>query len=151
MLPAPSAARRAVVRASTLALLGALGTTACTGLVAGPETSAVAPVSVSRDSAWVRARRAAQAEAFTLDLTDSLNGRIVGTRYPASKAQLGSSAACRVRLALQIQGDRNQAQVATNSRWLAPEQMEDKAPKVCEQERVEVLTRVAQTIAPPAQ
>lgn len=136
-------------RAKSLALLGALGITACTGLVAGPETNAVAPVPVSRDSAWVRARRAAQAEAFTVDLADSLSGRIVATRYPGSKAQLGSPTACRVRLALQIRGDGSQTQVATNSRWLAPEQMEEQAPKVCEQERADVLSRVSQTIAPP--
>lgn len=135
-----------------LLLLSALSTaTACTGLVAGPEASAVAPVTASRDSAYVRARRAVQAEAFTLDIADSLGGRITGTRYASSNAHIGSSAACRVRLALQIQGDSKAAQVATTSRWLAPEPMKAQAPEVCEKERVEVLTRVAQTIEPPAQ
>jgi hypothetical protein len=133
-------------------LLGTLLTaTACTGLVAGPEASAVAPVAVSRDSAYVRARRAVQAEAFTLDITDSLGGRLIGTRYASSNAKIGSSAACRVRLALQIQGDNERSQVATTSSWLAPEPMQEQAPTVCEKERAEVLTRVTQTIEPPAQ
>jgi hypothetical protein len=54
------------------------------------------------------------------------------------------------RRALQIQGDKSRSQVATTSRWLAPEQMVDKAPKVCEEERTDVLTRLAQTIEPPS-
>ncbi len=133
-------------------LLSVLSTaTACTGLVAGPEATAVAPVTASRDPAYVRARRAVQAEAFTVDIADSLGGRITGTRYASSNAQIGSSGACRVRLVLQIQGNNESAQVATTSRWLAPEPMEEKAPTVCEQERADVLTRVTQTIEPPAQ
>lgn len=123
----------------------------CTGLVAGPETSAVNPVSASRDSAYVRARRAAQAEAFTVDLADSAGGRIIATRYPVSNAQLGSAEACRVRLALQIEADDKGTEVATTSRWIAPHQMENKAPQVCEQERTDVLARIAQTIEPAAQ
>jgi hypothetical protein len=122
--------------------------TACTGLVAGPETAAVAPVRASRDSVYGRARRAVQTEAFTLDIADSLGGRITGTRYASSSAQMGSSAACRVHLALQIQGDPERAQVAATSRWLAPEPMEALAPEVCEKERTDVLARVSQTIEP---
>jgi hypothetical protein len=133
-------------------LLSALSTaTGCTGLVAGPEANAVAPVAASRDSAYVRARRAVQAEAFTVDIADSLGGRLTGTRYTSSNAKIGSSAACRVLLRLRIQGDNQQAQVATTSRWLAPEPMEEQAATVCEKERGDVLTRVAQTIEPPAQ
>ena len=138
-------------RASALFLAALSSASACTGLVAGPEATATAPVMASRDSAYVRARRAVQAEAFTVDIADSVGGRITGTRYPSSNAQIGSSAACRVRLALQIQGDGERAQVATMSRWLAPEPMEQQASTVCEKERVEVLTRVTQTIEPPAQ
>jgi hypothetical protein len=123
----------------------------CTGLVAGPESSAVNPVSASRDSAYVRARRATQAEAFTVDLADSAGGRIAGTRYPGSKAPLGSAEACRVRLALQIEGNGQGTQVATTSRWIAPQQMQSKAPDVCERERSDVLARIAQTIEPPSQ
>lgn len=123
--------------------------TACTGLVAGPETTATAPVTVSRDSAYVRARRAVTAEAFTVDIADSLGGRITGTRYASSNARLGSQAACRVRLALQVRGDRQGGEVATTSRWLAPKPMEEKAATVCEKERNDVLTRVNQTIEPP--
>ncbi|MEA2725483.1 MAG: hypothetical protein QOH59_3254 [Gemmatimonadales bacterium] len=125
--------------------------TACTGLVAGPESTAAAPVTVSRDSAYVRARRAVQAEAFTVDKVDSAAGLITGTRYASSSARLGSSAACRVRLALQVQGNNQGAQVATTSSWVAPEPMEEQAATVCEQERREVLARVSQTIEPPAQ
>ena len=124
---------------------------ACTGLVAGPEATAIAPVTASRDAAYVRARRAMQAEAFTVDVADSLGGRITGTRYTSSNAQIGSSAACRVGLALQVEGDSEKAQVATTSRWLAPEPMEEQAPTVCEKERIEVLTRLTQTIEPPPQ
>lgn len=135
-----------------LLLLTVLATaSACTGLVAGPEATAIAPVTASRDSAYVRARRAVQAEAFTVDVADSLGGRITGTRYASSNAQIGSSAACRVRLALQVEGDSQKAQVATTSRWLAPEPMEKQAPTVCEKERTEVLTRLTETIEPPPQ
>ena len=125
--------------------------TACTGLVAGPESSAVTPVSASRDSAYVRARRAMQAEAFTVDIADSLAGRITATRYNSSNAQLGTSPACRVRVALDIQGNAQSAQVSTTSRWLAPEPMLEQARDVCEKERTDVLARVSQTIEPAVQ
>ncbi|MGZ8392319.1 MAG: hypothetical protein ACXWWK_05730 [Gemmatimonadales bacterium] len=125
--------------------------TGCTGLVAGPETTATAPVTVSRDSAYIRARRAVQAEAFTVDKVDSVAGLITGTRYASSNARIGSSGACRVRLTLQVEGDSEGARVATTSSWLAPEPMEEQAATVCEKERGEVLTRVKQTIEPPAQ
>jgi len=124
---------------------------ACTGLVAGPEASAIAPVTASRDSAYARARRAVQAESFTLDIADSLGGRLTGTRYASSNAQIGSAAACRVRLELEITGDKGRAQVASASQWLAPEPMIEQAPKVCEKERTEVLARVTETIEPPPQ
>ena len=85
----------------SLMLLGlTVATGGCTGLVAGPETSNVTPVPASRDSAYVRARRALQGDNFTLDVTDS-------TR------------------------------------------MSDKAPKVCEQERSQVLERTVAVIVPP--
>lgn len=140
------------MRRQAVLLLCALSAgTACTGLVAGPEWGAVTPVSASRDSAYVRARRAMQAESFTVDVADSLAGHITATRYASSNAKLGTSTACRVRLALAIDGDREKAQVSTTSRWLAPEPMEEGASTVCEKERAEVLTRVAQTIEPPVQ
>jgi hypothetical protein len=139
------------VKARALLLTVLSSATACTGLVAGPEATAIASVTVSRDSAYARARRAVQAEAFTVDIADSLGGHIAGIRYPSSNAQIGSSAAWRVRLALQVQGDSERAQVATTSSWLAPEPMAEQAPTVCEKERAEVLTRVTQTIEPSAQ
>ncbi len=139
------------MRRSDFLVFGTLSlATACTGLVAGPEATATAPVTASRDSAYVRARRAVTAESFTVDMADSTAGLITGTRYPSSNAPLGSSAACRVRLALQVHGDREGTQVATTSRWLAPQPMAEKAATVCEQERGNVLTRVNQTIEPPA-
>jgi hypothetical protein len=137
-----------ILLATLCALTGVIG---CTGLVAGPETSAATPVPVSRDSAWVRARRATAAEALTVDLADSLGGRIVGTRYSDPKAKLGSAGWCRLRLTLHVEGDKSQSELGTTSRWLAPEQMADKAPTVCEQERTAVLARITQTVSPPAQ
>jgi hypothetical protein len=123
---------------------------ACSGLVAGPEASNVTPVPASRDSAYVRARRALTTEAFTLDVIDSTGGHITGMRYPSSTAQMGSAAACRVALSLQVKGDAQAAELASTSRWIAPEPMLDKAPAVCEQERTAVLARIAEVVAPPA-
>jgi hypothetical protein len=130
-----------------LALTAAIG--GCTGLVAGPETSSVTPVPASRDSAYVRARRALQGESFTMDVTDSAGGQLIGTRWPSSSAQQGSQAACHVKLALQIRGDGNRAEVSSTSRWISPGGMSDKAPKVCEQERSQVLERTVAVIDPP--
>jgi hypothetical protein len=150
-MPRPRASVPAGVPGTTaLVLLSAgLATSACTGLVAGPESSTQTPVPVSRDSAYVRARRAVTTEAFTLDVVDSLGGRLVGTRYPSSSARLGSAASCRVRLALAIEGNEQQAELGATSRWLAPQGMSDKAPQVCERERTDVLQRIAETVAPP--
>ena len=128
---------------------GALSLGACTGLVAGPESSQVTPVSASRDSAYARARRAMQAETFTVDVADSVGGHIVATRYAGSSAKLGSPTACRLRVALDLQGSSDAVQVATTSRWLAPQPMQQQAPDLCEKERTDVLARVVQTIEPP--
>jgi hypothetical protein len=125
-------------------------TAACTGLVAGPEQNSVTPVPASRDSAYVRARRALQGESFTMDVTDSVGGRLIGTRWPSASAQQGSSAACHVSLALSIRGDATRSEVSSTSRWVAPGGMSDQAPKVCEQERAEVLERTVQVLVPPA-
>lgn len=133
-----------------LFLLLAPGLGACSGLVAGPESRSVTPVPASRDSAYVRSRRALQGESFTLDVVDSAGGRLSGTRWPSASAQQGSSAACHVTVALQIQGNDNSAEVTSTSRWVAPGGMSDKAPKVCEEERSQVLNRTAQVLAPPA-
>jgi hypothetical protein len=126
-----------------------IGTPACSGLVAGPESSSVMPVPASRDSAYVRARRAMQGESFTLDVVDSTGGRLTGTRWPSASAHQGTSAACHVTVALQIHGDDNSAEVASTSRWVAPGGMSDKAPTVCEEERRQVLDRTAQVLVPP--
>lgn len=120
----------------------------CNGLQAGPETSSVTPVPASRDSAFIRARRALQGESFTLDLVDSTGGRLSGTRWPGSNAQLGTSTACHVNVALKIRGDANTSEVASTSRWIAPSSMSEKAPKVCEQERSQVLDRTNQVLVP---
>jgi len=124
-------------------------TIACTGRVAGPEQSSVTPVPASRDSAWARARRALQGESFTMDVTDSAAGRLIGTRWPSTSAQQGTSQACHVSLAFAIRGDGTRSEVSSTSRWLAPGGMRDKAPKVCEQERAEVLERTVQVLVPP--
>ena len=120
---------------------------ACTGLAAGPEVSAVTPVPTSRDSAWVRAKRALTAEVFTLDVQDSVAGRITAMRYPSSSAKVGTVAACRVQLALTFEGSRDSASVASASRWIAPEAMADR-PDLCEQDRRETLDRILLVVAP---
>lgn len=122
---------------------------ACTGLVAGPESGSVTPVPASRDSAYVRARRGLQSEAFTMDVVDSTGGRLSGTRWPSSTAKPVSSEACHVSLTLKIEGSDTRSEVASTSRWIAPGRMSDKAPEVCEHERTAVLERIAQTLVPP--
>ena len=126
-----------------------LGTGGCTGWVAGPESSSVTPVPAPRDSAYARARRALQGESFTMDVVDSAGGRLTGTRWPGSNAQLGTATACHVTLALEIRGDATRSQVASTSHWVAPGKMSDKARTVCEQERTEVLERTNQVLVPP--
>jgi hypothetical protein len=138
------------VTALAAGLLLLLATGACTGLIAGPESSSVSPIPASRDSAYVRARRALQGESFTLDMVDSAGGRITGTRWPSADAQQGTSTACHVTLALQIRGDATGSEVASTSRWVAPGGMSDKAPTVCEQERSDVLERTNQVLEPPS-
>ena len=69
-----------------LLLLLSSGIGACTGLIAGPESSSVTPIPASRDSAYVRARRALQGESFTMDLVDSTRGLLTGTRWPSASA-----------------------------------------------------------------
>lgn len=121
---------------------------ACTGLVAGPESSSMIAVPASRDSAYVRAKRALQGESFTLDVADSTGGVLTATRWPSSSAQQGSSAACHVSLSLQVRGDASRSEVASTSRWIAPAGMMNAAPRVCEQERSQVLERTAQVLVP---
>ena len=132
----------------SLLLLLASGFGACSGLVAGPESTSVTPVPASRDSAYVRARRAMQGESFTLDVVDSAGGRLTGTRWPSASARQGTSAACHVTVALLIQGDNSRSEVASTSRWVASGGMSDKAPTVCEEERRQVLDRTAQVLVP---
>jgi hypothetical protein len=138
-------ARPALVLPFALALLGG----GCTGLVAGPEVAATTPVPASRDSAYVRARRGLTAESFTMDVVDSSYGRLTGTRYPSSNAQMGTGPRCRVVLAMDVSGGADAGEVSTTSRWVAPKQMADKATQVCEQERRDVLQRLTETLVPP--
>lgn len=139
---------RGYARLIAIAAAGFLATD-CTGLAAGPESSAQTPVPVSRDSAWARARRALSSEAFTLDVVDSSAGRLIGTRYASANARQGTQTACRMTLALGIRGGAEQSELSSTSRWIASEQMEDKAPEVCERERTQVLERITTTVAPP--
>ena len=124
---------------------------ACTGLTAGPDVSAVTPVPASRDSAWVRAKRALTAESFTLDVQDSVGGRITAMRYPSASAKVGTQAACRVHLALALSGAADGSQLASSSQWIAPEAMATGQPDLCEQDRKETLDRILLVVAPPAQ
>ena len=140
---------RAYARLLAIATAGSLTAAGCTGLAAGPESSAQTPVPVSRDSAWARARRALTTEAFTLDVVDSTGGRLIGTRYASAGAKQGTQPACRMTLALGIRGDAGQSELSSTSRWVASEKMADKAPEVCERERTQVLERIASTVAPP--
>ena len=122
--------------------------TGCTGLVAGPEVKASTPVPASRDSAYVRIRRALQAESFTMDVVDSSRGHLTGIRYPSSDAKLGTSAKCRVAVALELRGSEQRAEVGSTSRWIAPDAMTDKAAEVCEEERTDVLQRMTEVLVP---
>ena len=132
-----------------LSVLLVVPAAACTGLQAGPESTSVTAVPASRDSAYVRARRGLTGESFTIDKVDSAGGVLVGTRWPGSSAKLGTASACHVSVALKINGDRERSEVSTTSRWIAPGAMADQAPKVCEEERTEVLERTAQVLVPP--
>jgi hypothetical protein len=131
-----------------LAAAAALSLGACTGLAAGPETAATTPMPVPRDSAWARARRALTAEVFTVESADSLKGRIVATRYASSSAKVGTPQACRVLVAIDLSGTGASTELAARSRWVAPQQMADKAEQVCGQERDETMQRIAETISP---
>src|SRR6476659_7450520 len=122
--------------------------TGCNGLQAGPGTSSVTPVPASRDSAFLRARRALQGESFALDVLDSAGGRLSGTRWPGSNAPLGTATACHVNVALKILGDATSAEVVSTSRWIAPSRTSEKAPRVCEQERSQALDRTNQVLVP---
>ena len=121
----------------------------CTGLIAGPEVAASTSIPVSRDSAYVRARRGLSSETFSMDVVDSARGHLTGTRYPSRNAQLGTAASCRVVLAMDLAGDTRESKISTTSRWVAPDAMSDKALQVCEQERQQVLARLSETIQPP--
>jgi hypothetical protein len=120
--------------------------TAC-GLTAGPEVSTVTPVPASRDSAWVRAKRALTAEVFTLDVQDSVGGKLTAMRYPSATAKVGTAAACRVQLAMTLEGSGESSQVTSASRWIAPEVMASK-PDLCESDRRETLDRILVVVAP---
>jgi hypothetical protein len=124
---------------------------ACTGLSAGPEVSAVTPVPASRDSAWVRAKRALTAESFTLDVQDSVGGRITAMRYPSATAKVGTQAACRVHVAMAVNGGAEGSELASSSQWVAPVAMATGKPELCEQDRQETLDRILLVVAPPAQ
>jgi hypothetical protein len=122
--------------------------TACTGLAAGPQVAVSAPMPVTRDSAWVRAKRALQSEVFTIGAEDSINGRIAGMRYPSSTAKVGTAAACRVQLSLIIASKGGGGALVDTSRWIAPTSMAS-SRGVCEQDREQTLERIRLTIVPP--
>jgi hypothetical protein len=122
---------------------------ACTGLSAAPEVSAVTPVPASRDSTWVRAKRALTAESFTLDVQDSVGGRITAMRYPSATAKVGTQAACRVHLAMAITGAAQSSELASSSQWIAPVAMATGKPELCERDRQETMDRILLVVAPP--
>jgi hypothetical protein len=61
---------------------------------------------------------------------------------------MGTAARCRVVLAMDVSGGADAGEVSTTTRWVAPEQMADKAPRVCEQERHDVVQRLTETLVP---
>lgn len=129
-------------------LIVPLLTGACTGLAAGPETSAVKPLSVSRDSAYMRAERALKAEVFTLEVQDPIGGRLAGLRYPSSSAETGTAAACRLQVSVAVHGGAETTELATMSRWVAPTAMAGTAGDLCERDRVQTLQRIEEVIVP---
>ena len=133
-----------------IALLGTTGLAGCSGLIAGPEVASTTPVPASRDSAYTRARRGLTAESFTMDVVDSVHGRLTGTRYPSSGARLGTPNVCRVVLAMNVSGGADAAEVSAMTRWVAPDEMADQAADVCDEERQGVVDRITQTLVPPA-
>ncbi|MEP6686827.1 MAG: hypothetical protein ABJC36_00670 [Gemmatimonadales bacterium] len=108
------------------------------------------PVPASRDSAWVRAKRALTAESFTLDVQDSVGGRITAMRYPSATAKVGTQAACRVHLALGLSGATDRSEISSSSQWVAPAVMASDKPDLCEQDRRETIDRILLVVAPPA-
>ena len=101
----------------------------CTSLVAGPEVAATTPVPASRDTAYVRARRGLTAESFTMDVVDSTHGRLTGTRYPSSNAQMGTGPRSRVVLAMDVGGGPDAGEVSTTSRWVARNRWRTRRPR----------------------
>ena len=108
------------------------------------------PVPASRDSTWIRAKRALTAESFTLDLQDSVGGRITAMRYPAAAADTDTPAACRVHIAVAVTGAGERSELASRSQWIAPEVTASKKPDFCEQDRQETLDRILLVVVPPA-
>ena len=139
---------RRVLALHTVSCFAPLLLAACTGLAAGPRESAVTPVSASRDSAWVRAKRALTAEVFTLDVQDSLGGMLTAMRYPSATAKPGTAAACRVGLVLAIRGADDRAELTTTTRWIAPEVTASSNAAICEPERQETLERILLVVEP---
>jgi hypothetical protein len=56
-----------------------------------------------------------------------------------------------VAVALEVRGSEQQAEVASTSRWIAPDAMTDQASQVCEEERTDVLQRMAEALVPAPQ
>lgn len=87
---------------------------------------------------------------FTLDVQDSVGGRLTGTRSPSATAKVGTAAACRVQLALAIRGTPENAELASASRWIAPQVMASAKADLCEQDLKETLERIRRVVAPAA-
>jgi hypothetical protein len=49
---------------------------------------------------------------------------------------------------MDVSGGADAGEVNTTTRWVAPEQMAEKAPQVCEQERHDVVQRLTETLVP---
>lgn len=134
-------------RVSALLVAGSL-LSSCTGLYAGPSVQSSASVAVPRDSAWVRARRGFSAEVMTLDVVDSVGGTLTGRRFPKSSAPEGALETCQILVRLNLAPASDGTGLNWDSRWVAPEALATTKSEMCENERVAVLGRIQQTIAP---
>jgi hypothetical protein len=136
------------LRRSLIPICLALLLPACAGLVAGPAVQSSSNVSVSKDSTWARARRAFTAEGMTTDVVDSLRGNLTGLRYPKPTEKVNTVAACRIQVKMAMSPDASGTGITYDTRWIAPEVLAQ-TPAKCDQERLDVLSRIQSTIEPP--
>jgi hypothetical protein len=85
---------------------------------------------------------------LSTDVVDSLSGKLTGLRYPKQTAPATALENCRVQVMLAMMPEASGTALTWDTRWIAPEAMAQN-PAKCDEERVAVLSRIEQTIAPP--